>query len=67
MNGSRVLQGDLMTVFKEGVSLFVNNLWARHFSISQCGSDPTPMLQYLADVIFFWFTQTISKQFKLIT
>ncbi|KAK2365608.1 pre-rRNA-processing protein TSR2 [Trifolium repens] len=60
MNGSRVLQGDLMTVFKEGVSLFVNNLWARHSSISQCGSDPTPMLQYLADVIiFFWFTQTI--------
>jgi hypothetical protein len=67
MDGSIMLQGDLMKVFKEGVGLLMNNLWARRFSISLCGSNPTPMLQYLADVIFFWFTQTISKQIKLIT
>jgi hypothetical protein len=59
MDGSIMLQGDLMKVFKEGVGLLMNNLWARRFSISLCGSNPTPMLQYLADVIFFWFTQTI--------
>ncbi|KAL6552943.1 SNW domain-containing protein 1 [Orobanche gracilis] len=60
VDGSRVLQqGDFMTVFKEGISLYINNLWARHFSISMGVSNPIPMLQYLADVIFFWFTQTI--------
>ncbi|GAU49225.1 hypothetical protein TSUD_282760 [Trifolium subterraneum] len=63
MEDSRMLQGDLMMVFKEGVSLLMNNLWARRFSISLCGSNPTPMLQYLADVIFFWFTQTIKPLF----
>ncbi|CAJ2665447.1 unnamed protein product [Trifolium pratense] len=59
MDASGELQGDSMKVFKEGVNLFINKLWARHFSISHGGSNPTPMLQYLTDVIFFWFTQTI--------
>jgi hypothetical protein len=67
MNGSRVLQGDLMRVFKEGVNLFIDNYWHRFGIEKNCASNPTPMLQYLADIIFFWFTQTISKQIKLIT
>jgi hypothetical protein len=50
------------------VSLFVKNLWARRvFVEEECGSNPSLMLEDLADDILFWFTQTISKQIKLIT
>lgn len=62
MNDSRVVQGDSMGVFREGVDLYVENLWARHdFLKKHCGPDPSPTLQELADEILFSFTQTISK------
>ncbi|MCH98411.1 hypothetical protein A2U01_0019413, partial [Trifolium medium] len=60
MDGSRVLQGDSMRVFTEGVSLLMDNLWLRHVFVEEnCGSNPSLVLRYLADVILFWFTQTI--------
>jgi hypothetical protein len=56
-------------VFKEGVDLLMNNLWL--YIPCGCGSTSksshSRMIQRLADYILFWFTQTISKQIKLIT
>ncbi|GAU22688.1 hypothetical protein TSUD_235100 [Trifolium subterraneum] len=63
MDGSRVLQGDSMRVFKEGLNLFVKKLWVDHvFVKAECGSNSSLMLQDLADDILFWFTQTITKK-----
>lgn len=47
-------------VFEEGVGLLMEDLWVRHVFIhNKCGSNPSLMLQQLAEDILFWFTQTI--------
>jgi hypothetical protein len=46
-------------VFRQGIGLLMENLWVRVFVHDLCDSNPQPMLQQLADVILFWFTQTI--------
>jgi hypothetical protein len=71
-NSSSEMDGSNLTnsirVFEEGVRLLMEDLWARHVFIhNKCASNPSLMLQQLAEDILFWFTQTISKHVKLIT
>lgn len=63
-NSSSEMDGSNLTnsirVFEEGVGLLMEDLWARHVFIhNKCGSNPSLMLQQLAEDILFWFTQTI--------
>lgn len=63
-NSSSEMDGSNLTnsirVFEEGVCLLMEDLWARHVFIhNKCASNPSLMLQQLAEDILFWFTQTI--------
>lgn len=63
-NSSSEMDGSNLTfsirVFEGGVRLLMEDLWERHVFIhNKCGSNPSLMLQQLAEDILFWFTQTI--------